>query len=176
MDMDCEELDTTLELKQIEKEGLSEYFLYTIEGTEDLPNTWAKRLPSFDVDDIPVKSLYKYDEDRYGNQTVRFVSFKNDAEHELGTTPIPEGTVKIYRNLNDVQNLSYIGQSSVKYIPQFEMMSKFSLELKHWRQWACRMLSVNRAELFPHDRSIQTTIQSTRTAISTAGMTTNHGN
>ncbi len=117
MDMDCEELDTTLELKQIEKEGLSEYFLYTIEGTEDLPNTWAKRLPSFDVDDIPVKSLYKYDEDRYGSETVRFVSFKNDTEHELGTTPIPEGNVKIYRNLNNAQNLSYVGQSSVKYIP-----------------------------------------------------------
>ena len=104
-------------VKTIEKEGLSEYFLYTIEGTEDLPNTWAKRLPSFDVDDIPVKSLYKYDEDRYGKQAVRFVSFANDTEHELGTTPIPEGNVKLYRNLNDVQNLSYIGQSSVKYIP-----------------------------------------------------------
>lgn len=104
-------------IKDIEKEGLSEYFLYTIEGTEDLPDTWAKRLPSFDVDNIPVKSLYKYDEDRYGEKTVRFVSFKNDAEHELGTTPIPEGTVKIYRNLNDRQNLSYVGQSPVKYIP-----------------------------------------------------------
>ncbi|MBL7214041.1 MAG: DUF4139 domain-containing protein [Phycisphaerae bacterium] len=106
-----------LTIKQIEKEGLSEYFLYTIEGTEDLPNTWAKRLPSFDVDNIPVKSLYKYDEDRYARQTVRFVSFKNDAEHKLGETPIPEGAVKIYRNLNDMQNLSYIGGSSLKYIP-----------------------------------------------------------
>ena len=105
------------DIKQIEKAGLSEYFLYTIEGTENLTNNWAKRLPSFDVDDIPVKSLYKYDEDRYGTQPVRFVSFANDTEHELGETPIPEGAIKIYRNVNEQQNLSYIGSSSIKYIP-----------------------------------------------------------
>ncbi|NLX26150.1 MAG: hypothetical protein GXY61_09370, partial [Lentisphaerae bacterium] len=38
------------DIKEIEKEGLSEYFLYTIEGTETIPNTWSKRLPSFDTD------------------------------------------------------------------------------------------------------------------------------
>jgi hypothetical protein len=105
------------DIKQIEKTGLSEYFLYTIEGTEDLTNQWTRRLPSFDVNDIPVKSLYKYDEDRYGKEPVRFVSFKNDAEHELGETPIPEGSIKIYRNVNEQQNLSYVGQSDIKYIP-----------------------------------------------------------
>ena len=105
------------EIKEIEKTGLSENFLYTIEGTEDLTNQWTKRLPSFDVEDIPVKSLYKYDDDRYGKQPVRFVSFVNDTEHELGETPIPEGNIKIYRNVNEVQNLSYIGGSNIKYIP-----------------------------------------------------------
>ncbi|MDH4203025.1 MAG: hypothetical protein OEV87_09030 [Phycisphaerae bacterium] len=109
--------DGDLGVKEIEKTGLSEYFLYTIEGTEDLTNQWTKRLPSFDVNDIPVKSLYKYDDDRYGKQPVRFVSFKNDTEHELGETPIPEGNIKIYRNLNDAQNLSYVGGSNIKYIP-----------------------------------------------------------
>ena len=108
---------TLFSIKEIEKSGLSEYFLYTIEGTEDLTNQWTKRLPSFDVNNIPVKSLYKYDEDRYGKEAVRFVSFKNDAEHELGETPIPEGSIKIYRNVNEQRNLSYIGQSDIKYIP-----------------------------------------------------------
>jgi hypothetical protein len=61
--------------------------------------------------------LYKYDEDRYGNAPVRFVSFVNDTEHELGETPIPEGSIKIYRNVNEVKNLSYVGESSIKYIP-----------------------------------------------------------
>ncbi len=105
------------DIKEIEKTGLSEYFLYTIEGTENLPDSWGKRLPSFDVDDIPVKSLYKYDEDRYGSDTVRFVSFKNNAEHQLGTTPIPEGTMKIYRAVNAAQNLSYVGAADIKYVP-----------------------------------------------------------
>ncbi len=31
--------------KEIVKEGLSEYFLYTIEGTETIPTGWSKRLP-----------------------------------------------------------------------------------------------------------------------------------
>ena len=36
--------------KDIRKEGLSEYFLYTIEGTEDILNGWGKRLISFSAD------------------------------------------------------------------------------------------------------------------------------
>ena len=43
---------TPAEAKEITKEGLSEYFLYTIEGTETIPNQWSKRLPSFDVSDV----------------------------------------------------------------------------------------------------------------------------
>lgn len=112
-----ERYDYQLQIKEIEKTGLSEYFLYTIEGTENLKYQWTKRLPSLDVTDIPVKSLYKYDDNRYGKHAVRFISFANDAEHELGKTPIPEGNIKIYRNVNEQQNLSYIGQSNIKYIP-----------------------------------------------------------
>ncbi len=103
--------------KEIRKEGLSEYFLYTIEGTETIPNKWGKRLLSFDVEDIEVKSLYKYDEERWGPQTIRFVSFANDEEHNLGETPIPNGTVKIYSQADSQGHLSYVGGTSVKYIP-----------------------------------------------------------
>jgi len=46
--------------KEVKKEGLSEYFLYTIEGTETIPNGWSKRLLSFNVDQVPVINLYKY--------------------------------------------------------------------------------------------------------------------
>jgi hypothetical protein len=102
--------------KAIVKQGLSEYFLYTIEGTETIGNTWSKRLPSFDVDAVPVINLYKFEQDRYGDSVVRFLSFKNDADHELGDTPIPGGRLKVYRNTSD-SHLSYTGQSSFKYIP-----------------------------------------------------------
>ena len=103
--------------KEIKKEGLSEYFLYTIEGKETIPTGWSKRLLSFDVDEVPVVNLYKYEEQRYGSSVVRFLSFKNDEEHELGDTPIPGGMLKVYRNAGGEGHLSYTGQSSFKYIP-----------------------------------------------------------
>jgi len=103
--------------KEVKKEGLSEYFLYTIEGTETIPNGWSKRLLSFDVDQVPVVNLYKYEEERYGPSVVRFLSFKNDKEHKLGETPIPGGMLKVYRGVGDQGHLSYTGQSSFKYIP-----------------------------------------------------------
>jgi len=107
----------TLEPKEITKEGLSEYFLYTIEGKETIPTGWSKRLLSFDVDEVPVVNLYKYEEQRYGISVVRFLNFKNDKEHELGETPIPGGRLKVYRNAGNEGHLSYTGQSSFKYVP-----------------------------------------------------------
>jgi len=106
-----------LERKEIKKEGLSEYFLYSIEGTETIADKWGKRLLSFEAEDIKVKSLYKYDEERWGPQTIRFVAFANDEEHNLGQTPIPNGTVKIYNQADSEGSLSYVGGADIKYIP-----------------------------------------------------------
>jgi hypothetical protein len=106
-----------LERKEIRKEGLSEYFLYTIEGTETIPNEWGKKLLAFEASDIPVKGLCKYDEERWGDQTIRFLSFANDEEHKLGETPLPDGLVRIYGRADDQGHLSYVGGMEVKYIP-----------------------------------------------------------
>ncbi len=106
-----------LEPKEIRKEGLSEYFLYTIEGTETIQNRWGKRLLSFEAEDIAVESLYKYDEERWGNQAIRFVKFANDDKHNLGQTPIPDGNVKIYSHADEQGYLSYVGGTAIKYIP-----------------------------------------------------------
>ena len=103
--------------KEIRKEGLSEYFLYTIEGTETIPDKWGKRLLSLDVEDIEIENLYKYDEQRWANQTIRFVKFANDEDHNLGETPIPNGTVKIYSQADEQGYLSYVGGTNIKYIP-----------------------------------------------------------
>ena len=111
------DLEMALERKEIKKEGLSEYFLYTIEGTETIPDTWGKRLLSFEANDISVKSLYKYDEERWGTETIRFVAFTNDEKHNLGQTPIPNGDVKIYSQTDDLGYLSYVGGTGIKYIP-----------------------------------------------------------
>jgi hypothetical protein len=116
----------SLERKVIQKEGLSEYFLYTVEGTETIPYKWGKRLLSFQADDIPVTSLYKYDEERWGTGTIRFLSFANDKEHKLGETPMPDGTVRVYGRTEEQGHLSYAGAMAVKYIPVGE---KIELDL-----------------------------------------------
>lgn len=103
--------------KEIIKEGLSEYFLYTIEGTESIPTGWSKRLISLDVQDIPIRSLYRYDENLYGENTQRFLYFKNDAEHHLGDTPLPNGQMMVYRQLPEAQHLTYVGATTTQYIP-----------------------------------------------------------
>ncbi len=131
-------------LKEIKKEGLSEYFLYTIEGTETIPDKWGKRLPSFDADDIPVESLYKYDEQRWGPTPIRFLSFANDEDHELGETPLPNGSVKVYRHTDDDGLLAYVGGTDVKYIPVDE---KVELNLGEARQVkvACTLMAFETA-------------------------------
>jgi hypothetical protein len=110
-------MEESLERKEVTKEGLSEYFLYTIEGTETIPNEWGKRLLSFEVEDIAVENLYKYDEERWDDETIRFVKFANDKKHNLGQTPIPDGDVNIYGLADEQGRLSYVGGTIVKYIP-----------------------------------------------------------
>jgi len=103
--------------KEIVKEGVSEYFLYTIEGTETIPDGWSKRLPSFETENIPVVNMYKYDERRFGTSVIRFLSLANDEQHHLGQTPIPGGDIALFRALGDAAELSFEGQTRFKYIP-----------------------------------------------------------
>jgi hypothetical protein len=112
-----EDIIQTAEAKEIRKEGLSEYFLYTIEGTESIPNGWSKRLPSFQADAVPVVNLYKFEEEMFGPAVIRYLYFFNDAEHHLGQTPIPGGQMKVYRTVSKQGHLTYEGGSEFKYIP-----------------------------------------------------------
>jgi hypothetical protein len=103
--------------KAITKEGLSEYFLYTIEGTETIKNGWSKRLRSFQKEDVDITNLYKFDQNRYGPGVVRFVKFHNDEAHNLGETPLPGGLVKVFGRAQNDDGLRYIGADNTKYIP-----------------------------------------------------------
>lgn len=109
--------------KKIVKEGLSEYFLYTIEGTETVPNRWAKRLPSLNVTEIPVKAIYRYAPHKYGPKAIRFYKFKNREvkgkpkdEPNLGNEPLPGGVVRVFKR-DDTGRLSFVGQQTIKYMP-----------------------------------------------------------
>jgi hypothetical protein len=102
--------------KQVIKEGLSEYFIYTIEGTETIPNGWSKRLRSLDAAEVPFKIQYRYREPEYGPQLVRMYLLKNDKDSKLGTTPLPDGVVRLFRD-NGRRGLSFLIAQPIKYIP-----------------------------------------------------------
>ena len=101
--------------KEIIKEGLSEYFIYTIEGTETIANGWSKRMRSLRPVDVPLKIQYRYREPEYGQQLVRMYLMRNDKESKLGTTPLPDGVVRVFRD-NGRDGLSYLMTQSIKYI------------------------------------------------------------
>ena len=101
--------------KEIIKEGLSEYFIYTIEGTETIANGWSKRMRSLKPVEVPLKIQYRYREPEYGPQLVRMYLMRNDKESKLGTTPLPDGVVRVFRD-NGRDGLSFLMAQSIKYI------------------------------------------------------------
>lgn len=111
--------------KEIYKEGLSEYFIYAIEGTETIANGWSKRMRSFHGEEVPLKVQYRYRPREYGDQLVRMYLMTNNKESKLGTTPLPDGVVRVFRD-NGRNGLSYLTQQTVKYIP---IGDKFELNM-----------------------------------------------
>ncbi len=103
--------------KEIIKEGLSEYFLYTVEGRDTIPTGWSKKLPSFKTPDVPITSYYKFEREQWGDQVMRYYRFTNSIASKLGNEPLPDGQVKAFR-LATADNLyAFVGATSVKYIP-----------------------------------------------------------
>jgi hypothetical protein len=103
--------------KQVIKEGLSEYFLYTVEGKDTIPNTWSKRLPSFKASEVPITSYYKFEKEFYGDEVRRFYRFTNSTPSKLGAEPLPDGSVYALRISSADQLYGFVGRTAVKYIP-----------------------------------------------------------
>jgi hypothetical protein len=103
--------------REIVKEGVSEYFLYTVEGRDTIPNGWSKRLPSFNASDVPIVSYYKFEKEQWDDQVMRFYRFKNDKESKLGSEPLPDGSVMAFRFVTPDNLLGFVGRTNVKYIP-----------------------------------------------------------
>ena len=101
---------------EIIKEGLSEYFIYTIEGRQTIPNRWSKRLLSFRARQVKFDILYRLRPYQYGARPIRFFMLTNDKKHKLGTTPLPDGLVRTFRD-NGRDGLSFLGQQRNKYVP-----------------------------------------------------------
>ena len=108
--------------KEIIKEGLSEYFLYSVEGRDTIATGWSKRLPSFAALDVPITSYYKFEREAWGDRVVRFYRFKNDKKSKLGNEPLPDGAMKAFRFVTDDNLYAFVGGTSVKYVPVDEQV------------------------------------------------------
>src|SRR5438105_3412772 len=105
-------LDAMQRPREIVKEGLSEYFLYTVEGRDTIPTGWSKRLPSFKAPDVPITSLYKYEKERWQDQVMRYYRFTNSEPSKLGNEPLPDGDVKAFRVTTDDGLYPFVGRSN----------------------------------------------------------------
>jgi hypothetical protein len=102
--------------KEIVKEGLSEYFMFTVEGKETIPHGWSKRMEAVRAGGLKFSTVYRLREHQYGPRPVRFLVWKNDAEHGLGDSPLPDGRVRVLRS-DAEEALSLLGEQMVSYVP-----------------------------------------------------------
>ena len=99
----------------IVKDGLSEYFIFTVPGTETIPAGWSKRLRSTHTNKAKLAVEYRYRPHEYGDRLVRIYTIKNDKDSGLGDSPLPDGLVRAFREKDG--GLSYLGCESIKYVP-----------------------------------------------------------
>jgi len=115
--------------KEVVKQGLSEYFLFTIEGREDIKDKEPKRLVSMKVAEVPLECIYKLTDRDGGGQFTKYYRFKNlkllDPEgnekdlpsmENLGLSPLPDGMVRLFSEYEN-KDLAYVGGTATKYVP-----------------------------------------------------------
>ncbi len=103
--------------REVVKEEMGEYFLYTVEGRDTIPTGWSKRMPSFKVPGVPITSYYKFEKERWGQAVMRYYRFTNSAPSKLGKEPLPDGSVMAFRLASDDRLYAFVGRTTVKYIP-----------------------------------------------------------
>ena len=101
---------------EIIKEGLSEYFMFSVEGRQTIPEGWSKRIVAVTADAVSFDIFYRMRQYQYGPRPVRFFIWRNDAEHKLGESPLPDGTVRLFRE-NGREGLSFLAEQKINYVP-----------------------------------------------------------
>ena len=59
--------------KKVVKEGVSEYFMFSVEGSETISNGWSKRMPAVRADGVSFDIVYRLRTYQYGPRPVRFL-------------------------------------------------------------------------------------------------------
>lgn len=118
---DMEMNGSSIREKKIIKEGLSEYFIFTIEGRETIPNGWEKRLNSIYVENVPMQTIYRLSDKKYRGTVRKFYEFKNQkvkgkkGKGQLGESPLPDGRFMVFSK-NQKNDLSFKAAINIKYI------------------------------------------------------------
>lgn len=138
-ELDCDEMVVPCEdpacnmpakPKKVVKQGLSEYFLFAIDGREDIKNGEPKRLVSMEVADVPLECVYKLSDRGHSGAFTKYYRFKNKkitdestgeeldlpAMENLGLSPLPDGNVRLYSEYAN-KDLAYVGGTVTKYVP-----------------------------------------------------------
>jgi len=102
--------------KGVVKEGISEYFMFTVQGEETVPNLWSKRMRALDAEAVQFDIVHRVRAHQYGPRPVRFFIFTNDKEHKLGECPLPNGMVRVFRD-NGRDGLAFLAEQNVEYVP-----------------------------------------------------------
>ncbi len=119
-----ESMESTLGMdkeKKIIKEGLSEYFLFTIEGKESIPNGWQKRMKSLYAENVPLKTIYRLSDRHSQTEVVKYYEFFNkkykgkNGKGQLGDSPLPDGVYKIFTGKRD-GGLTFRASVNYKYV------------------------------------------------------------
>src|SRR5258708_26123363 len=63
----------------------------------------------------PFQVQYSYRPQEYGDARVRMYILTNDKASKLGTTPLPNGEVRVFRD-NGRDGLSYLAGQTIKYV------------------------------------------------------------
>ena len=125
----------------MQKQGLSEYFLFTIDGREDIKDKEPKRLVALKVAEVPLESIYKLSDRSQSSPLppgegpgmrasfTKFYRFKNvkllddngkekklSVMENLGLSPLPNGTVRLFSEYKN-HDLAYVGGTETKYVP-----------------------------------------------------------
>ncbi|MHC4952970.1 MAG: DUF4139 domain-containing protein [Planctomycetota bacterium] len=116
---DAEDADDEAEVageKAIVKEGLSEYFMFSVDGTETIRNGWSKRMRAVKAQGAQFDIVYRMRAHQYGPRPVRFFVWENSDKHKLGDGPMPDGRVRIFRK-NGADGMSFLGEQRIRYVP-----------------------------------------------------------
>jgi hypothetical protein len=101
---------------EIVKEGLSEYFMFSVSGTETIRHGWSKRMEAVQADGVRFETVYRLRAHQYGPRPVRFLLWKNDKAFGLGGSPLPDGRLRVLRRNAD-EGLSLLGEVFIAYVP-----------------------------------------------------------